>query len=64
MGALRVHWEWDLRAESLEKINNYIFLKTIHEEYGKNLKKRAKQTATYGRQSTNICIEWGVPSNE
>lgn len=31
MGALRDHFEWHIRAEALEKVNNYVFLKILHE---------------------------------
>lgn len=36
MGALRDHWEGDIRADALEKMNTYAFLKTVHEEYYRN----------------------------
>lgn len=36
MGALRDHPEGDIRADGLEKINTYAFLKIVHEEYYRN----------------------------
>lgn len=39
-GVLREHFEWDIKAEALEKINNYEFLKILHENMVKQKKKR------------------------
>lgn len=69
-GVLREHFEWDIKAEALEKINNYEFLKILHEKYGKVKKKKGQTTnwknnlATCGRQRTNFCTEWSVPTNQ
>lgn len=40
IGVLREYFEWDIKVEVLEKINNYEFLKILYEKYGKVKKKK------------------------